>query len=136
MKILKTQIGDFGPFNSVERLTDRWNCDGIEFQFSVVGDSTEASYTPSEAPEVIVVPEKVTRRQGLQQLYLEGITLDMILAAVDTIPDTNQRALARIEVMESLEFERKRPIISMMWTALGKDIADLDGVFIKASKLS
>lgn len=94
------------------------------------------AWTLASAPEpVIVVPQRVTRRQGLQQLYLEGITLVMIHQVIDQIVDETQRALARIEVDESLEFERDRPIIMMMWTAFGRDPNDLDRVFIEAAKL-
>lgn len=39
MKKLKTGIGDFGPFSSIVKLSTQFMCDGVSYQFSVVGEN-------------------------------------------------------------------------------------------------
>lgn len=83
------------------------------------------------APEV---PTSVTRRQARQALLLAGL-LDSVDPAIAAIPDTTQRRLAEIEWIDSLEFERSRPLLISLATALGLDSAALDQLFITASAL-
>lgn len=89
------------------------------------------------APPVVIqntVPAKVTRRQARQALLLAG-KLSMVEPAINAIPDATQRALIMIEWQDSLEFERKRPSLIMLATAIGMTSADLDALFVQASKL-
>jgi hypothetical protein len=83
-----------------------------------------------------VVPQSVTRRQALQQLRIEGITEDQIIANINAmeIPQLN-KDLAIIEFKESRDFERDRPLVSLMLAMLGKDSAQGDAMFIAAAKL-
>lgn len=51
MKTLITSTGQYGPFNSIVQSSDRWLCDGVEYQFSVIGDATIGDYVePAPLP--------------------------------------------------------------------------------------
>lgn len=99
-------------------------------------DAGSGKFTnPSEVPEApVVVPASVTRRQARQALLLAGLLKD-VQPAIDAIPDPMQRALAQIEWDDSLEFERKRPLVASIGTAIGLDSAGLDELFITAARL-
>lgn len=90
-------------------------------------------FTAPEAPAP-VVPASVTRRQARQALLLAGL-LDSVAPAIAAIPDTTQRALALIEWEDSQVFERHRPLLVSLATALGLNSAALDQLFITASTL-
>ena len=80
------------------------------------------------------VPDSVTRRQARQALLLAGL-LDMVQPAIDAIPSPTARAMIEIEWNDSLQFERDRPALIGLATALGMTSAQLDQLFITASKL-
>lgn len=80
------------------------------------------------------VPHSVTRRQARQALLLAGL-LSRVQPAIDAIPDATMRALIEIEWNDSLYFERDRPALIGLATALGMTSAQLDQLFITASKL-
>lgn len=80
------------------------------------------------------VPDSVTRRQARQALLLAGL-LDMVQPAIDAIPNATTRAIVAIEWADSLHFERDRPTLIGLATALGMTSAQLDQLFITASKL-
>lgn len=83
------------------------------------------------AAAVLPVPKKVTRRQARQALLLRGY-LDQVPVAIAAIPDVMQRRLAEIEWEDSQEFERHRPLVISIGTAMGMD---LDELFIFAGTL-
>jgi hypothetical protein len=80
------------------------------------------------------VPHAVTRRQARQALLLAG-KLAQVQPAIDAIPNATQRALIAIEWEDSLHFERDRPALIGLATALGMTSADLDALFIAAAAL-
>lgn len=82
----------------------------------------------------VVVPTSVTRRQARQALLLAGL-LNKVQPAIDAIPDATQRALVQIEWDDSQVFERNRPVLVALGTALGMTSDSLDNLFIQASKL-
>lgn len=86
---------------------------------------------PAPAP---VVPTSVTRRQARQALLLAGL-LDSVDPAIAAIPDTTQRKLAQIEWQDSQDFERHRPLLVSLASALGLTSAQLDQLFITAATL-
>lgn len=83
---------------------------------------------------VPAVPAEVTRRQAIQALFLAGI-LSNVQAAIDAIPDATQRGMVQIEWEDSLNFERSRPTLIALATALGLSSTDLDNLFITAADL-
>jgi hypothetical protein len=88
--------------------------------------------TPSSAPTA--VPQYVTRRQARQALYNAG-KLDNVLPALNAIVNVDDRNLAIIEWEDSQVFERSRPLVILMGTALGMDSTQLDNLFIAAAQL-
>lgn len=93
-----------------------------------VNGEFQAAVTPP------AVPAKVTRRQARQALLLAG-KLQMVEPAINAIPDATQRAMIMIEWQDSLEFERNRPTLVALATAIGMTSADLDALFVQAAKL-
>ena len=82
----------------------------------------------------IHVPRSVTRRQARQALLLSG-KLAQVQPAIDSIPDPIQRGMVQIEWDDSQTFERNRPTLIALATAIGLDSAQVDNLFIEASKL-
>lgn len=91
-----------------------------------------ATFVPP-AP-VTVVPESVTRRQARQALLLRG-KLSLVQPAIDAIPDATQRGLIQIEWDDSQVFERHRPTLIALATAIGLSADDLDDLFLFAATL-
>ena len=89
---------------------------------------------PPPIVPVVVVPQSVTRRQARQALLLAGM-LDLVDPAIAAIPDATARGLAQIEWQDSQDFERHRPLLVSLGTALGLNSAALDQLFITASTL-
>lgn len=81
-----------------------------------------------------LVPAKVTRRQARQALLIAGL-LDDVQPAINAIADPMQRGLAQIEWDDAQEFERHRPLLIQLATALGLDDEALDNLFIQAVTL-
>ncbi len=102
----------------------------------ITRDATPAEEAAIEASRLLPppVPQSVTRRQARQALLLHGLlfNVDPLIAA---IPDATQRGLAQIEWEDSQDFERHRPLLVLIGTALGLDSAGLDALFIQAAAL-
>lgn len=80
------------------------------------------------------VPKLVSRRQAVQQLIIEGLD-DDVEAVLASIPDVTTRKLMTVWYRDSQVFERDRPEILQVWTALGRTSEQLDATFIAAAKL-
>lgn len=50
MKALITASGQYGPFTSITQGDDRWICDGVEYQFDVIGDATVGEWIAPPPP--------------------------------------------------------------------------------------
>ena len=87
-----------------------------------------------EAKRKASVPASVTRRQAKQALLLNGL-LANVQPAIDAIPDTTQRAMIQIEWDDSQVFERDRPALIALGSALGLTDIQLDNLFIEAGQL-
>lgn len=106
----------------------------VPAQDAGIGWSYSGGVFTAPAAPAPAVPHSVTRRQARQALLLAGL-LDSVDPAIAAIPDTTQRRLAQIEWQDSLEFERQRPLLISLATALGLDSAALDQLFITAKTL-
>ena len=80
------------------------------------------------------VPASVTRRQARQALVLAG-KFDLVQAALDAIPDATQRKLMQIEWDDSQVFERNRPSLVALGTAIGLSSSQIDDLFRTAATL-
>ena len=79
------------------------------------------------------VPEKVTARQGVQALISVN-KLHLVQPAIDAIADPVQRAMVQAEWDKSQDFERNRPTLIALATAIGMTSADIDNLFIGAAQ--
>lgn len=103
------------------------------YQANAARDGVELAPVVPPPP---VVPMQVTRRQGLQQLRLEGFTEADIEALIALLPvSALQKDLALIEFRTSQVFERNRPLTLTLGAMIGKDSAALDATFIAANAL-
>ena len=80
------------------------------------------------------VPEKVTARQAVQAL-ISANKLHLVQPDIDAIADPVQRAMVQAEWDKSQDFERARPTLIALATAIGLDAAALDALFISAEDL-
>lgn len=106
----------------------------IPAQDAGIGWSYSGGVFTAPAAPAPVVPASVTRRQARQALLLAGL-LDSVDPAIAAIADPTERAMAQIEWQDSQDFERHRPLLVSLATALGLDSAALDQLFITASTL-
>ena len=79
------------------------------------------------------VPEKVTARQAVQALISVN-KLHLVQPAIDAIADPVQRAMVQAEWDKSQDFERNRPTLIALATAIGMTSADIDNLFIGAAQ--
>ena len=82
----------------------------------------------------ILIPESITKRQAKQQLLLDG-KLSQMQEVIDSISDETERMMAQLYWEDNIEFERSHPTLVELGTALGLTEAELDMMFINASKL-
>ena len=80
------------------------------------------------------IPQTVTRRQARQALLIAG-HLSSVQFAIDSIPDALQRGMVQIEWDDSQMFERQRPTLISLASAIGMDSQAIDDLFIQAAKL-
>ena len=86
-------------------------------------------HTPVEASAEIVYP-----RQIRLALLGQGITAQMIEAAIDAMPEP-QRSMALIEWEYTAYFERSHPLIPAVGAALGLSEEGIDQLWAYASTL-
>lgn len=125
MKQLNTSVGTFGGFSNIETLSDRYRCDGVDYQFSVIGSATIEDYVPPTPTPV--VPEEVTMFQAQRALEAAGL-LTAAEAAIDAAG-----AVAQIEWRTKNAVHRHYGLVSDMGQALGLTDAQLDALFISAA---
>ena len=82
----------------------------------------------------ILIPESISKRQARQQLIINGL-YGNIQPIIDSIEDPTQRLLTQVFWEDSNTFERNHPMLIQFGTALGLTEAELDMMFINASKL-
>ena len=102
--------------------------------FSTQAEKDAAIAADIEAKRKASVPASVTRRQAKQALLLNGL-LGNVQPAIDAIPDAAQRAMIQIEWDDSQVFDRNRPALIALGTALGLSSSGLDEIFVQAGAL-
>ncbi|PKV42736.1 hypothetical protein CLU92_5475 [Janthinobacterium sp. 61] len=96
------------------------------------GANWEVLAEPPPAPIApVIVPHKVTRRQGRLALLLAG-KLDQVPVVIAAIKDETERRLAQIEWDDAQDYERWHPLVVLIGPALN---LDLDALFIHADTL-
>lgn len=107
------------------------------------GEITERELTAEEiaqmesmkVEETVQVPEKISNLQLRSQLIIQGFDLGLIEQTVNQISDATQRGLIVTAWEYATNFYRNNPMIVAMGNMLGLTPAQVDEIFIKASKL-
>lgn len=81
------------------------------------------------------VPRSVTARQIRLWLVSHGVSLAAVEAAIDGIPDQQQRELVRVEWEYAPYVERSHPMLVPLAAALGLSEAQVDAAFREAATL-
>ncbi len=137
MKALTTPLGNFGPFQSIEVLADRYRCDSADLPFTVVGqgeivEADTITWPEPPAPPV-PIPQSVTMRQARLALHAAGL-LSNVDAAIATMQEPAKTA-ALIEWEYASAVERNAGLVPAMASALGMTDAQIDDPFITAATL-
>jgi hypothetical protein len=98
-----------------------------------IGDEWDGQKLTKPTP-VVVIPQEVTRRQAKEALRRAG-KLSAVQPAIDAIADADQRAAMQIEWDDSQTFQRTRPSLIAIGTAIGLDSAAIDALFVTAATL-
>ena len=137
MKKIVAANGTFGPYTTVQTLTDHWLVDGAVLPMTVAGAGTvldvQAGDFPPPPPPPPTVPSSVTMRQARLALLAAG-KLSAVAPAIAAMPSPAKEQ-AQIEWEYSITVERQRPFVLQLGPALGLDSAALDALFIAAAKL-
>ena len=88
-----------------------------------------------EAEDTVQVPEKISNLQLRSQLIIQGFDLELIEQTFNQIADATQRGLVVTAWEYATNFYRNNPMIVAMGNLLGLTPAQVDEIFIKASKL-
>lgn len=88
----------------------------------------------SRGENYISVPQSVTAIQFLSQLELQGITEANIFAIINNLPSPNN-IVAKNSYLRATSFDRSNPLLAIVGISYGMTDAELDKLFINASKL-
>ena len=127
------------------KLIKRLEGDRNDIAYAYLTDKEAEAYndltlvTPEEIEELgdivkILIPESISKRQARQQLIIDGL-YNNVQQIIDSIEDETQRLLTQVFWEDSNTFERNHPMLIELGAALGLTEAELDIMFIKASKL-
>lgn len=133
MKALTTPTANFGPFASIEVLSDRYRCDNTDLPFSVVGqgeivEANTITWPEPPAPPV-QVPQSVSPRQIRQALTRAGLRASVEAAVAAGDQDTKDW------YEFATAFERSNPVVAALGAVLNVSDAQLDELWILADSL-
>jgi len=134
MKQLNTAIGIFSGFSNIETLEDRYRCDGVDYQFSVVGEATIEDYIPP--PPVALaptIPEK-TSRLCARLTLLDAGKWNLIQPAIDLLEEP-QKSVAQAFFEDAEYWYRDDPFVALLAPVIGMSEMEVDELFIAAEIL-
>jgi hypothetical protein len=94
----------------------------------------ETVWVDTRGENYILVPQSVTAIQFLSQLELQGITEANILDIINNLPSPDN-IVAKNSYFRATSFERSNPLLTLVGISYGITEAELDELFINASKL-
>ena len=134
MRQLNSTAGIFGPFNRIQRLSDRWLCDGGHYQDGVIGTATIEDYiAPTPVEPAPLVPDSVPMASARITLLNKG-WLTTVTDFINAMTGADGEK-ARIYFEYSQSIRRDNPIVAVVAAAQGWTEAELDQLFIDAGKL-
>lgn len=86
-------------------------------------------------PRVPTIPRSVSARQIRMWLIKNGYSLSQIESKIDTIEDTLQRDLVRVEWQYAPYIERSHPWLVPLAESLGLSESQIDQAFLEASTI-
>jgi hypothetical protein len=139
MKALKTPSGNFGPFATIEVLSDRYRCDNTDLPFSVVGqgDVVDADTVtfPLPIPVPEPVPSEVSNAQAREALIRSGISIASVNAALAAIADPVEREVAVTQWEYRTSIRRDADLVVSMAGAMNLTPSQVDDLFRLAATL-
>lgn len=127
--------------NKVVSIENRDSYDSIEnaYQFQAVIDITALSPQPKvgwffEKGKLISNLKPLLPRQLRLSLLANGITLEMVDAAINAFPEPN-KTYAKIEWEYAVEIKRSEPLVAGLGMALGLTNEQIDNIWIVGSKI-
>lgn len=133
-RVVPLTVTEPPSYNPLIRSVIRDGCELVDGAWQYKWRVDALSAEQIEAKRLASIPQSVTRRQARQALLLAGV-LGSVQSAIDGIADPVQRGMAQIEWDDSQAFERNRPLLIALGTALGLDSAELDQLFVTAAGL-
>lgn len=133
MKQLNTAIGNFGPFNSITRLMDRWVCDTVHYSDGIVGFATVSDYVV--APVIVPAPPATPQVTSITMAQFETALHDAsVLNAVETyISGANKKR--KIAWNRSTVVTRDSQLVTGIINNLNWTDVQMDQLFTTASIL-
>lgn len=118
--------------NYIVKMLDGRTC-GFRSNSGTPTEADAAADIANPAPEPVVVPASVTRRQLKEQL-IRMDRIHEVEATVSAIPGTEGR-VARNWWAEAVEFRRDHPLVASLGAALGLSSTEIDAAFVAAAQL-
>jgi len=127
--------------NKVISIEDRESYESIDntHQFQAVIDISALSPQPVvgwlfDKGKLISNLKPLLPRQLRLSLLANGITPDMVLAAIEGFPEPN-RTYAKIEWEYAVEIKRSEPLVAGLGAVLGLTAEQVDNIWIYGAKL-
>lgn len=127
----------YGPYNTIEVLSDRYRCDGADLPFSVVGQGVVSNVIDGDFPiEVapIVVPQEVQMYQAREALIRTGIMPTQVDTIIATLPSPDKE-LAQNQWEYAATVKRYNSWVSQLAPLIPLTDAQIDDLFILAGTL-
>ena len=126
-KQIITPVGNFGPYELVETLPDRYRADGADLPFTVVGEGSISDYVGAPVFRQPPPPASITARQARLVLLQRGL-LANVPVAIAALPSPQKEA-AQIEWEYATTLERASPLLVGLADALGWPAETVDEIF-------
>lgn len=106
MKMIITPTAQYGPYNNVEVLETKYVCDGVELQFSVLGQANIVDYV-YEAPLPVFDREAWKIQRDIKVSNIKVTVDDMVFDGDETSQNRMTRAITALVAAN---------VPSTMWT--------------------
>ena len=123
--MLYTHRSDAPPLSEFGAQVKRWLADHK-------GEYTIEPYTPPTADDLRALLPAVTARQLRLTLVRNGYSLSAVNAAIEALPEGQQKDEAQIEWEYATTFERLSPTLLTISAALGLSAEEIDAMWQQA----
>jgi hypothetical protein len=134
MNSLITGARIFGPFKVITPLADRLLCDGVEYQFNIIGNYSIEPGIADRPEPVPAVPESVPILNAEEAMRAAGWLQPWL--AILAAWDGDDGEAARIKWARARTVRRDDPLVAVGAAALGRTVEEVDALFIAAAALN